>query len=169
MYSTTDRLAFVAIVLTLTASLACLISIPTMIKKSTNLRRDLQIGMSDFKTLSDSTWTRLMALRNAETSAVRVVRQVLAPGRRDGLDEDNDDANSTLPSNGIGDITDREAETMPSALPVSEEFQETSWATKSATLDLETAWKRIMDIARNKTEQLEVSSACPSCYYGKSV
>lgn len=74
--TTTDMLASAAITMSITATLACLIAVPVLFQKGADLRYDLSEGMTEFKVMTEDTWSRILNVRNARGVKARPARQI---------------------------------------------------------------------------------------------
>lgn len=74
--TTTDLLASAAITLSLTATLACLIAMPVLFQKGSDLRFELTEGMDEFKVITDESWEKMMYVRNSKQIKSRPARQI---------------------------------------------------------------------------------------------
>lgn len=74
--TTTDVLGSAAITMSLTAALACLISVPLLFQKGADLHFEMSEGMNEFKEMTDDAWHRLIHLKNGQTVKGRAPRQL---------------------------------------------------------------------------------------------
>lgn len=72
----TNFLGTTAISLGIVALLACFIGVPILYQKCDSLKIDLTTGMTEFNSLTDNTWNRLMTARSGDTIlSARTARQ----------------------------------------------------------------------------------------------
>lgn len=74
----TDMLASAAITLSITATMACIIAVPVLFQKGSDLRSNLMEGMTEFKVMTEDTWARMMHVRTTKSIKPRQTRQTEA-------------------------------------------------------------------------------------------